>query len=344
MKKLSTDERIELEKQLKIAKDCFERNRVCVILGYDEGISKVMLSHTLRISGHTVDNYLREYNSQNKTSSTPRGGKDSKLSEGQQKELVKHLEDNTYLKVNAICAYVNEKFGIQYTRTGMRDWLIREGFTYKCPEKVPGKLDPEKQRLFVEQYRALKKGLCADEEIYFVDASHPEYQSQNVRGWIKKGEKKTLQTTGKQVRVHIAGALCLEDMKVITEEYNTIDAEAMIDFFLKLEKSSKAKVIHVILDNGRANKNKLVDAALMGSRIKLHYLPPYSPNLNPIERLWKVLREHVHYNRYYESAEEFFRTVRDFFQKGVPKMGEVLKRRLNDRFQVVSLNPIRLAV
>lgn len=132
-------------------------------------------------------------------------------------------------------------------------------------------------------------------------------------------------------------------MKVATEEYSTIDAEAMLDFFSKLEKTSKASVIHIIWDNGRANKNKLLEAALMNSRIKLHYLPPYSPNLNPLECLWKILREHVHYNRYYKSAEEFFRNVRDFFQKGIPKIGEALKKRLNDRFQIVSLNPIKLA-
>ncbi|WP_408633529.1 transposase [Parachlamydia acanthamoebae] len=44
-------------------------------------------------------------------------------------------------------------------------------------------------------------------------------------------------------------------------------------------------------DNGRSNKNKKVEEYLKTSKIKIHYLPPYSPNLNPIERLWKVLRQ-----------------------------------------------------
>lgn len=343
MRKLSVKERAYLREKLKKARDRFESNRLCVILGYDEGITKVTLAHTLRISAYTVDAYLREYDSSNKTNSSPKGGSESKLSEEQKESLVRHLQQTTYLKVQAICAYVTEHFGIQYSRTGMRDWLIREGFTYKRPERVPGKLDPEKQRIFIEQYEALKQSLGPNEEIYFIDASHPEYQSQSVCGWIKKGEKKTLQTTGKQSRLHIAGALRLDELQILTEEYKTIDAEAMVDFFSKLEKFTQAKTIHVVLDNARAHKNKLLESALSNSRIKLHYLPPYSPNLNPIERLWKLMRERVHYNRYHASAEEFFRSIRAFLSEQIPKMGEVLKARLNDRFQAVTLNPIRLA-
>jgi transposase len=344
MNKLTITQKSDLEQKIKKAHDIYERNRICVILGYDEGISKDLLAKSLRISPRTVEVYLREYFTQNKTENDPRGGSEPKLTEEQRQSLLKHLNENTYLKVQAIVAYIKEQFGVLYTRTGMRDWLVREGFVYKRPEKVPGKLDPEKQQIFIEEYKLLKKTLKSDEEIYFVDASHPEYQSQNVCGWIKKGEKKTLQTTGKQQRLHIVGALKLDGLKILTEEYKTVDTSAMMDFFTKLENQSKASVIHVILDNGRAHKNKQIEAALLNSKIKLHYLPSYSPNLNPIERLWKLMREKVHYNRYYKSAAEFFLEVREFFQKGIPKMKEILQARLNDRFQVIRLNPIQLAV
>ena len=89
-----------------------------------------------------------------------------------------------------------------------------------------------------------------------MDAMHPEYQSQAVCGWIKKGECKTLQTTGKQKRLHFTGALNLMKMKVFIREYETIDADAMIDFFKQLEEDSSAQAIHIILDNARAHKNQ----------------------------------------------------------------------------------------
>ena len=50
-------------------------------------------------------------------------------------------------------------------------------------------------------------------------------------------------------------------------------------------------------------------------RLQVHYLPPYSPNLNPIERLWKVMHEKVTYNRYYEKFHDFKESTQRFFEK-----------------------------
>ncbi len=71
--------------------------------------------------------------------------------------------------------------------------------------------------------------------------------------------------------------------------------------------------------------------------IKLHYLPPYSPNSNPIERLWKVMNEHVRNNQYFSCAKEFREKIDAFFQNTLPEIGKRLESRINDDFQV--LNP-----
>lgn len=138
----------------------------------------------------------------------------------------------------------------------MISWLKKHDFIYKEPIKIPGKLDPLKQEEFIKTYEELKKNLPEDEEIHFMDAVHPEFQSKAVCGWIKKGEIKTLPTTSQQYRMHFVGSVRLEEMKVFAKEYNTIDAESVIDFFKYLEISSKAQKIHIICDNGRSNKNK----------------------------------------------------------------------------------------
>ena len=67
-----------------------------------------------------------------------------------------------------------------------------------------------------------------------------------------------------------------------------LNAQATISFLDKIEKAYPAKrKIHIFLDNARYYKNQSVKNYLEGSKIQLHFLPPYSPNLNPIERLWK---------------------------------------------------------
>ena len=194
MHKLTYEEKQILEAKLKKAREASERNRLCVILGYDEGLSLDELTKALRIDLSTVYNYLRDYDSDQKTKNSPRGGTKSKLTEDQSQSLSKHLTDTTYLKVKDICAHVEKEYGVLYSRTGMTDWLQQHAFTFKRPKKVPGKLDPLLQEAFIQKYNELKALLKKDEEIYFLDAVHPEHQSQAVSGWIKKGLQKTLQT------------------------------------------------------------------------------------------------------------------------------------------------------
>lgn len=341
---LSPEIKLQLERRVRQTRDKYEHTRLCVILARSEGVSIELIAQTHRISVSSVYQYLADYEKENKTQHEPRGGTESKLSREQTQELLSHLQEVTYLYTKDICKYVKARYGIKYSKSGMTFWLKEHDFVYKEPIKVPGKLDPEKQMEFIEKYEELKANLPKGEEIYFLDAVHPEFQSQAVCGWIKKGETKTLSTTNKQSRLHFIGAIALENMEVIANEYKTVNAENMVEFLKNLERNSSASKIHVICDNGRANKNKAIQEYLKTSKIEIHYLPPYSPNLNPIERLWKIMREKKTYNRCYENFAEFGTSIRNFFFEEVPKMAQDLKKRINDNFQCIELNSIRLAV
>ena len=110
----------------------------------------------------------------------------SKLDELQRKELLDHLQKTTYLQVKEICKYVKAKYGTDYSKSGMTFWLKDHEFTYKQPIKIPGKLDPEKQEAFIAAYETLKSSLSENEELYFMDPVHPEFQSKAACEWIKK--------------------------------------------------------------------------------------------------------------------------------------------------------------
>lgn len=337
---LSSELKLDLERRVRQTRDVHERVRLCVVLSNSEGISPELIAQTHRISVNSVYRYLVEYEQEAKTAHNPRGGTESKLNPEQTKDLLTHLQKFTYLYAKDICKYIHETYGIQYSISGITAWLHEHEFVYKQPISVPGKLDPEKQEAFIEEYEKLKRTLPANEEIYFMDAVHPEFQSQAACGWIKKGEIKTLATTNKQSRMHFIGAIALENMKVIAQEYNTIDTESVIRFFKDLEASSTASVIHIICDNGRANKNKALQEYLKTSRIQIHYLPPYSPNLNPIERLWKIMRERKTYNKCYENFAAFAAAIRYFFFDEVAQIAGLLKKRITDNFQCVQLNSV----
>ncbi|MFT5318338.1 MAG: transposase [Chlamydiales bacterium] len=99
-------------------------------------------------------------------------------------------------------------------------------------------------------------------------------------------------------------------------------------------------MIHVFCDNAGYYRNKAVTAYLENSRIKLHVLPPYSPNLNPIERLWKWMKETVIYNNYYEEFDDFRTAIHGFFTtlNGLDpgsELGLSFRSRIRDKFRAI---------
>jgi len=342
MSKLTYYQKTKLERYFKKSRDLAERDRIRVILNFDNGCSIDELAKILMLSRSTVCNYLDDYHKNKKSWNDPRGGSESKLTIEESQLLDQHLSENTYLKVKDICRYIESAFRKIFSRSGMNAWLKEHNFVFKKPKSIPGKVNPQQQEQFIKEYEHLKNSLKSTEIILFGDAVHPQYQSKAVCGWIKKGEEKTLQTTGKQVKMHIAGAINLEDMKIILKEYKAIDGDAMIDFCKNIENQFKASTIYLFLDNARAGKNKNLDEYLKTSRIKIKYLPPYSPNLNPIERLWKILHEKTVNNRYYKTAAEFFCEIDTFFEN-IQTQAKKLTSQINDNFQRIVLNPIKIA-
>ena len=119
-------------------------------------------------------------------------------------------------------------------------------------------------------------------------------------------------------------------------DYDTVNGSTITAFLEHVkQKYISSNTIHLVLDEAgyhRSNEVK-VKAAELG--ITLHYLPPYSPNLNPIERLWKVMNEHARNNRYFSNAKEFQHHIRHFFNVTLPDIADTLNSQINDNFQVL---------
>ena len=114
-----------------------------------------------------------------------------------------------------------------------------------------------------------------------------------------------------------------------------------IRFFKKIEEAYPDKQkVHVFCDNAPYYRNKAVKKYLATAKIVLHFLPPYSPNLNPIERLWKWMKERVLYNAYYPDFESFKAAIFGFFAILATfavdsPLGQALRSRVRDKFQAI---------
>jgi DDE superfamily endonuclease len=105
-------------------------------------------------------------------------------------------------------------------------------------------------------------------------------------GWIKKGVCKEIPSNTGRKRLNLSGAIDVIAHKIVIHEDKTLNAEAAIRFFQKIEKAYPNKtIVHVFCDNAPCCRNKTVKQYLETSKISLHFLPPCSPNLNPIEQL-----------------------------------------------------------
>ena len=292
-------------------------------------------AQALRVRYETVQDHLNDYQNSKKLK-PENGGSKSHLNPDQTAQLMSHLEANTYLKSEHVCAYVEQTFGVKFTVSGMTKWLTRNGFSYKKPKGTPAKADPEKQAEFIRYYENLLNTLPEDEPVEFADAVHPTMATKVTYGWIRKGQDKLIATTASRTRINLLGSINLETMDVTIASHETIDSKAMEKHFAALRKKyPKAPRIHQIVDRGSYNISAETKEAAEKYGIVLHHLPPYSPNLNPIERLWKVMNEFVRNNRVFKNAAEFRKAIDDFFAKW-PEIAQSMVDRINDNFQTIN--------
>jgi transposase len=331
-KALTAQERATLAIQHKSERDGRIRDRIKAVLLYDKGYSYTKIAEILLLDDETIRRHVNDYFIKKKLA-PKNGGSVSRMSLKQSELLKAHLREKTYLYVKEICAYVQSEFFLKYTHSGMTKWLKANGFRYKKPHGIPAKADKAKQEAFIEYYEKLKRNLPKDEAIYFLDASHPQHQTKLAYGWIAKGVRKPEKMTACQKRINLIAGINLANHHVEYAEATWINGES-IEAFLKqlIESKPAAKKIHVIWDNAGYHKSQAIRDFVKKTNIELHFLPPYSPNLNPIERLWKIMHENVTYNRYYPKFADFTEGILNFFEN-IERHKNTMLSRITDNFQ-----------
>lgn len=335
---LTPEERNKLKVQHKQERDKRICDRIKAVLLADKGWTFQQIAEALLLSDEAVSQHLQDYLTRQKLK-PENGGSISKLNAEQTKSLLEHLQNHIYLYTKDIIAYVKATFGIVYTVPGMTSWLKMNGFSYKKPAVVPGKANHETQEQWIKEYEELKQNLPENEAICFIDGVHPTHNTKPTYGWIRKGERKEIPTNTGRQRLNLSGAIDIISRKVLVRQDESLNAAATIDFLKMIETAyPTAERVHVFCDNAKYYRNKHVQEYLVSSKITMHFLPPYSPNLNPIERLWKFMNEMVLYNKYYEKFADFKAAIFGFFeqlQTPPEELQEALTRRITDKFRVV---------
>lgn len=316
---LQPEERKDLIRLGKQIKDFKGAIRVRVILALDAGYTIEETAKLFLLNEDTVSKWKKKYQKRQFFSDWLQeyyAGYNGKLTQEQIEEIEGFVKKHTVTDCREVVKFIKAHYEKAYTITGVTKLLHRLGFVYKQVVLVPGKLNEEKQEAWLNEYKRMEENKKEDEVILFGDGVHPTHNIHKTKAWIKKGEEKQIKTNTGRGRLNINGALDMETMTVTTHFSKTINAEETMKLFDKIHLVYKDKrTIYLIVDNARYYKNKDVAAYLAKEdcRIKLKFLPSYSPNLNFIERLWKFMKKYIIGVTYREKFKEFEYDIHQFF-------------------------------
>lgn len=334
---LTPSEIAELRQAHRKERDKRAAYKINAVILLGSGWSLEQVSQALLLDEETLRNYVGRYKAGGvkKLLKSIYMGRTPLLTEAEKAWLSKHVDSKIYTSCNDIVWSLYEFSGKKLSQRSMRRLLNELGFSYKKTKVVPGKADPAAQQTFVDYYNTLKQTKNEEDVIYFCDSTHPTHNSESGYAWIKTGEEKPILSNSGRQRISINGALDIENMKVVGTKTVITDGKAIVGLLKKVDAQTRKKgEIHVIFDNARYNYSKVVKNYLKTSRIKIHFLPPYSPNLNPIERLWKFMKKEVVKNKYYPKFSDFERSISKFFQY-FGRYRIHLRSMLTDNFRIV---------
>jgi transposase len=321
----------------------------------DDGMSCEAIAKVLLLDDDTIRTWYRLYQEEGIEGlvSFDYEGSACRLREEQQDKLPAWITETLPRTTREIGAWIEKECGIEYQgRSGLIALLHRLDMEHRKPKAVSRKLDPEKQAAFSKPYEDRLNHLDADEVVLFGDAVHPTHAVRPVGCWAtehaREGPKDTpiavAQTSGRQ-RLNIHGAIDLETGNTRMLDVPTVDAVSTIKLLIALQALyPRKRVIHLFLDNARYHHATLVQAWLAqpGCRIKLHFIPPYCPHLDSIERLWGLMHKHITHNRCHETFADFRDAILTFLREEVPRNWNLYCDRVTDNFRIISPKDFRI--
>ena len=304
-----------LQRNTKLSRRRYRKVTVLVML--HQGFAVTAVESALGLDDNTIRRYWEGYETKGIDTYladhyVPFTGR---LTERQEERLSAHLDTTLYLDVKPIIAYVQEQFSVTYSISGMRDLLHRLGFTYKQTKAVASKADEQAQRTFVQERlpKLLEQVAAGAAEVCYADGVHPTHNTKTGRGWIRKGQDFAVDCNSGRRRVNINAAVrATKPEHIVYDVTDSVNAQSTQRVCRQLLKKHPGKTIYYICDNAAYNRCGWLQDWAAGQRIEFVFLPAYSPNLNLIERLWRLLRQEAINSIYYEWYEDFLDGVVSF--------------------------------
>jgi transposase len=310
---LDSNLRKKIEKRRREERDVRIWRRLTALLWLAEGVTEEEVAARLGVTARQVRKWLKTFRTHGLDAlcELHYQGRVPRLNDARVDELKQEIAKGRFRTAQQIADWIEKRFQVRFSESGVKELLKRIDVSY---HKVTGflwKADPVDQEEWLDDYRCDPVGPSIRR--YFVDACHPVWGVDMIfYCWLLVGQRFHVKVGSGRARLNILGAYCPEDQEYLDIRLtrDNINGEQFVNLLRLLrERHPETKRFILYLDNA-----KYFDAPVVHEwrarhpGFELKFLPPYSPNLNLIERLWKLLRKEA-FCRGYDSFEEMQRGV-----------------------------------
>jgi transposase len=310
--------------------------KLLVLRMHHEGVDHGIIARAVSKHPNTITSYLKEY---------AEGG------------LVAALEDRAYKPSSTLqpflpclrCSFLAASpatakhavariaalTGITLCEEQARRLMKRLGMRFRKSASIPGKSDPQQQFDFLcnELEPRLLEAARGQRKVFFVDAAH--FVLGCFLGMIWSFSRLFIKGASGRQRYNVLGAVDSHSKEVVTvRTTDNVNALTICRLFEILASKQTDIPVTIVLDNARYQRCQCVTTRAAELGLELLFLPPYSPNLNLIERLWKLTKTKCLRNRYYPEFSLFTSAIDSFLDSINSSYQKELESLLTLNFQL----------
>jgi transposase len=222
--------------------------------------------------------------------------------------------------------WIFKQFHVKLGREAVRLLLHKLGFVLIKPTYKYVLADKHERKRFLRRFRRKFKCLKKHDLMFFLDEStfkqHPLLQAK----WVPRGSKEHIDTYGNHAKINVLGAFCHAIGKTLHMKSKRLNSEIFMKFVRHLIAMNPDKHIVLVIDNAPWHKSKRTQAFLktIKSLVDVVWLPAYSPDMNPIEHLWRFMKSMMS-NYFFPTMSELKNALTDIMRSFYRNTEKIMK-------------------
>lgn len=321
------------------------RQRAHVLLLRSENLLNDQISNITGLSEPTIIDYVHQYLEKGESwVTTLNFRKPVSQLQSFDAEILAYFEKNPVSTIAQACQEVSRLTGVTVKNTQMRAYLKKLGIKWRKVGGIPAKVDLDAQQKFHDEklQPRLEEAKTGRRSVYFMDAAH--FVMGAFLGFLWCVTRVFVRTPSGRQRFNVLGALnaITKKLEMVTND-SYITSIQVCELLKKLAENATLPIT-IVLDNARYQKCALVMELAQNLGIELLWLPSYSPNLNLIERLWKLTKKECLNSKYYNNFALFSGAISTFLTTMCSTHQKQLDSLLTLKFQLFTEEQVQKGI